>query len=71
MWAETLTCRYTGEKVTGSFVLADDADIDWDNNECPVCGACGDEECYTEAGDSLGRWVHAARGEPAEEAEAL
>jgi len=58
---ENLRCRYTGRVEQGPFTLADDADIDWDDNECPECGASGADECTTEDGEALGRWIHSAR----------
>jgi len=58
-----LRCRYTGEILEGPFVLADDADIDWENNTCPDCGSTDSDECSRSNGESLGRWVHAAREE--------
>lgn len=58
-----LRCRYTGEILGGAFVLVDDADINWEDNTCPDCGSTDSDECYTEGGESLGRWVHAAREE--------
>ena len=60
-----LTCRLTGVKVSGPFVSADDADIDWSDNLCPVCSASGYQECTAIVDGeavALGRWVHAARG---------
>ena len=61
---ETLKCRYTGETITqgGPFVLSDDADIDWDSNRCPSCGASGQYGC-TDTGlkHSISPYVHASR----------
>ncbi len=55
-----LRCRYTGEIVEGPFVLADDADVNWDDNECE-CGATGHDECTTPNGSALGPYVHSSR----------
>lgn len=58
---KSLTCRYTGRVVVGPFVCTDDADIDWDDNECPECGATNDEDCTLPDGDSLSPYVHVQR----------
>lgn len=59
--SDRLRCRYTGRVVQGPFVLADDADLNWEHNACPECGAEGYDECTLPEGDSLSPYVHSAR----------
>jgi len=58
---ETIRNRYTGQVLTGGFVLFDDADLDPEDNECPICGSTGSEPCTEESGGDLGPWVHQQR----------
>jgi len=60
-----LRCIYTGEEATGDWILADDYDIEYFKDECPICGASKDQQCnfINQSGkcEEIGKYIHSER----------